>query len=232
MPVKAWSSGSDPMTHHHILVINPNTTVSMTEKIAVAARQAASPATRITAVNPAEGPKVIQGPDDGAAALPGLFDLFDRTLQANPKITAVVIACFDDTGLFELKKRSPVPVIGIGEAAYHLASIAALKFSVVTTLSVSVPVLEDNLRRLGLANRCTKVRASEVPVLALEDPASDARHRIEREMETALEEDDIGAIALGCAGMADLAKNLTERFSVPVIDGVASAVKLSEIIVR
>ncbi|WP_428528496.1 aspartate/glutamate racemase family protein [Roseibium sp.] len=220
------------MTHHHILVINPNTTVSMTEKIAVAARQAASPATRITAVNPAEGPKVIQGPDDGAAALPGLFDLFDRTLQANSKITAVIIACFDDTGLFELKKRSPVPVIGIGEAAYHLASITALKFSVVTTLSVSIPVLEDNLRRLGLAKRCAKVRASEVPVLALEDPASDARQRIEHEIETALEEDDIGAIALGCAGMADLAKDLSRRFRVPVIDGVASAVKLSEIIVR
>lgn len=216
------------MTGHHILVINPNTTVSMTEKIASAARSAASPSTKITAVNPAEGPAAIQGPEDGAAALPGLLQLFDETVSADPGITAVVIACFDDTGLFELKERSPVPVIGIGESAYHIASIAALKFSVVTTLSVSVPVLEENLRRLGLAGRCSRVRASDVPVLALEDPEGNARQQIEREIEAALRDDEIGAIALGCAGMADLAEDLTERYRIPVIDGVASAVRLSE----
>jgi len=219
------------MKRHHILVINPNTTISMTKKIAAAARLAALPTTEITAVNPAEGPAAIQGPDDGAAALPGLFHLFDKALSADPSITAVIIACFDDTGLFELKERSSVPVIGIGEAAYHIASLAAVRFSVVTTLPVSVPVLEDNLQRLGLANRCARVRASDVPVLALEDPESGARHRIEREMQIALKEDAVGAIALGCAGMADLAEDLSYRLKIPVIDGVASAVRLSEILV-
>lgn len=232
MRARAWFSGDFSMREHHILVINPNTTVSMTEKIGEAARMASSPSTRITAINPLEGPAAIQGPADGAAALPGLFELFDEQLGADPSISAVIVACFDDTGLFELKQKSPVPVIGIGEAAYHIASVAAVRFSVVTTLSVSVPVLEDNLKHLGLANRCARVRASDVPVLALEDPNSDARHRIEREIETALEEDDIGAIALGCAGMADLAADLSLRYKVPVIDGVASAVKLSEVFVR
>ncbi|CTQ53365.1 Hydantoin racemase [Roseibium album] len=220
------------MTDRHILVINPNTTVSMTEKIGEAARLASSPSTRITAVNPVIGPAAIQGPVDGAAALPGLHELFDETLGTDQSITAVIIACFDDTGLFELKEKSPVPVIGIGEAAYHIASVAAVRFSVITTLSVSVPVLESNLRQLGLANRCARVRASEVPVLALENPNSNARHRIECEIETALEEDNIGAIALGCAGMADLAADLSARYKVPVIDGVASAVKLSEVFIR
>ncbi|WP_269582583.1 aspartate/glutamate racemase family protein [Roseibium sp. Sym1] len=214
------------MKETHILVINPNTTASMTDKIAVAARTAAGPACRITAINPRHGPAAIQGPDDGAAALPGLYALFDHTLENDNSISAVVIACFDDTGLFELKARSPVPVIGIGEAAYHVASVAALKFSVVTTLPVSVPVLEENLRLLGLAARCARVRASDVPVLELENPESDARHRIEQEIEKALEEDGSGAIALGCAGMADLAADLTAKFRVPVIDGVASAVRL------
>lgn len=215
------------MTETHILVINPNTTASMTDKIAAAARAAAGPATRITAINPRQGPAAIQGPDDGAAALPHLYALFDHSLEIDRSIDAVIIACFDDTGLFELKARSPVPVIGIGEAAYHVASVAALKFSVVTTLPVSVPVLEENLRLLGLSQRCAKVRASDVPVLELEDPASDARCRIEKEIDAALREDGSGAIALGCAGMADLASDLTDSFKVPVIDGVAAAVKLA-----
>lgn len=218
------------MTNHHILVINPNTTVSMTEKIGQAARLATSPKTRITAVNPARGPAAIQGPDDGAAALPGLFDLFDERVSADRSITAVIIACFDDTGLWELKQKAPIPVIGIGEAAYHIASLAAVRFSVITTLSVSVPVLEDNLRHLGLSSRCARVRASDVPVLALEDPGSDARVRIEGEIERALGEDDIGAVVLGCAGMADLAGDLSARYKVPVIDGVASAICLCKIL--
>ena len=216
----------------HILIINPNTTASMTTKIGAAARRAASPTTKITAVNPEQGPAAIQGAADGAAALPGLFSVFEQTLRSDPSVCAVVIACFDDTGLWQLKKQSQVPVIGIGEAAYHVACVAAAKFSVVTTLPVSVPVLEENLVHTGLAGRCARVRAAQVPVLELEDPESDARHRIEREIEVALAEDDVGAIALGCAGMADFAADLTELYKVPVIDGVASAVKLSECFFR
>ncbi|WP_298814364.1 aspartate/glutamate racemase family protein [uncultured Roseibium sp.] len=216
------------MTDAHFLVINPNSTASMTEKIAIAARQAGGAASRITAVNPEDGPAAIQGPEDGTAALPGLFKVFDQHIQNDPSIDAVIIACFDDTGLFELKERSPVPVIGIGEAAYHIASVAAPKFSVVTTLSVSVPVLEHNLILNGLAARCAKVRASDVAVLELEDPKSNARHKIENEIATALQEDGIGAVALGCAGMADLADDLSRKFQIPVIDGVASAVRLAQ----
>ena len=36
------------------------------------------------------------------------------------------------------------------------------------------------------------------------------------------------AIVLGCAGMADLAADLAGRHGVPVVDGVAAAVKLAE----
>ena len=218
------------MDDMHILVINPNSTASMTQKIAAAARAAAGPFTRITAINPLEGPAAIQGPADGEAALPGLFDLFERSLKTDPSIRAVIIACFDDTGVWELKASSGVPVIGIGEAAYHVAAVAAQRFSVVTTLPVSVPVLEENLQRTGLASRCARVRASDVPVLELENPESDARHKVETEIETALRLDGVGAIALGCAGMADLAADLTAQFKVPVIDGVASAVRLTEAI--
>ncbi|MEE4012395.1 aspartate/glutamate racemase family protein [Roseibium sp. FZY0029] len=214
----------------HILVINPNSTASMTQKIAAAARAAAGPFTRITAINPLKGPAAIQGPADGEAALPALFDLFEKSLKSDPSIRAVIIACFDDTGLWELKATSGVPVVGIGEAAYHVASVAAERFSVVTTLPVSVPVLEDNLKRTGLAARCARVRASDVPVLELENPESDARRKVEAEIEAALRQDGIGAIALGCAGMADLAADLTAQFKVPVIDGVASAVRLTEAI--
>ncbi|MFN7573220.1 MAG: aspartate/glutamate racemase family protein, partial [Betaproteobacteria bacterium] len=82
-----------------------------------------------------------------------------------------------------------------------------------------------------LATRCARVRAAEVPVLALEEPGSPARARIAEEIERALREDRAEAIVLGCAGMADLAAGLSREFGVPVVDGVAAAVKLAESLV-
>ncbi|TGU42037.1 aspartate/glutamate racemase family protein, partial [bacterium M00.F.Ca.ET.146.01.1.1] len=95
------------------------------------------------------------------------------------------------------------PVIGIGEAAFHLASLVAGKFSVVTTLARSVPAIEHNLAKYGLASRCAKVRSSEVAVLDLEQPGSNARHKISQEIARAIRDDRAEAIVLGCAGMAD-----------------------------
>ncbi len=207
-----------------LLIINPNTTASMTQKVGHAAMLVASAGTEVVARNPSTGPASIQGAEDGEAALPGLFAEIDKA----EGFDAIIIACFDDTGLYAARQRTRVPVVGIGEAAYHYAMLVAERFSVVTTLSVSIPVIQENIMRYGLSARCGKVRASNVPVLELERPGSVARETISDEIATALLHDNSDAIVLGCAGMADLAADLSARHRVPVIDGVAAAVKLAE----
>ena len=207
-----------------ILVINPNTTASMTDHIGKAARAAASPGTEVAAVNPAHGPRSIEGYFDEAMSLAGLLE----TIHRNPDCDAVVIACFDDTGLDAARCLTDKPVIGIGEAAYHFASMLSNKFSVVTTLARSVPALEHNLARYGLDARCARVRSSEVAVLELEQPGSNARQRISAEIGLAVVEDNAEAIVLGCAGMAGLAADLAAEHGLPVLDGVTCAVKLAE----
>jgi allantoin racemase len=214
-----------------ILVINPNSTAAMTHSVASAARAAAAPGTEIVATNPTDTPPAIQGPEDGEACLPGLFRVFDREM-ASSAYDAVIIACFDDTGVPALKRRARVPVIGIGEASYHAAALAAPTFSVVTTLAISVPVLEANIRAMGFGAACAKVRASGVAVLALESDKDASRASVAAEAARAIAEDGCGAIVLGCAGMADLAAELAARFRLPVIDGVAASVMLSEAVHR
>lgn len=210
-----------------LLVVNPNTTHSMTEKIGAAARAVASQGTEIIAVNPDDGPPSIEGYYDEVFAIPGLIA---EMRKAGP-VDATIIACFDDTGLDAARSFSPTPVIGIGEAAFHMATLVAGKFSAVTTLARSIPAIEHNLVRYGLATRCAKVRAADVAVLELEIPGSVARGRISREIDRAIDEDRADSIVLGCAGMADLAAELTREHGLPVIDGVASAVKLAESLV-
>jgi allantoin racemase len=211
-----------------IHVVNPNTTQSMTLKIGAAAKTAASPGVEVTTVNPAFGPASIEGYFDEAFSIPGLIEEIGKA----PEADAFVVACFDDTGLDAARCATSAPVIGIGEAAFHMASLIAAKFSVVTTLARSIVPIEHNLAKYGLSSCCARVRASEVPVLALEEPGSGARLLIEQEIERALAEDGAEAIVLGCAGMTDLTRDLALQFGVPVLDGVACAINLAESLVR
>jgi allantoin racemase len=210
----------------HLNIVNPNTSLAMTRTIAEAAARVARRDTVIRAVASEFGPASIEGPYDDAFALPGLLARISEGEAEGAD--AHVIACFDDTGLGAARALARAPVIGIGEAAFHTASLIAHRFAVVTTLARSIGVIETNLLRYGLDRRCARVRACDVAVLELEDPASDARARICAEIETSLAEDGAEAIVLGCAGMADLAASLAAQYGVPVVDGVAAAVTLAE----
>lgn len=211
-----------------ILVVNPNTTTSMTRKIGAAARQVARPDTEIIATNSQNGPASIQGFLDVATCLPGLLEEIAR----HTDVDAIVIACFDDTGLDAVRTLVDVPVLGIGEAAYHAASMIANKFSVITTLSRSVPGIEHNLLRYGLAQKCARVRATDIPVLKLEEGDPATLDKIRSEIRNAISQDHAEAIVLGCAGMADLMSNLSNEFGLPVIDGVAAGVTFAEALVN
>ncbi len=212
-----------------ITVINPNTTRAMTERIAAAARQVASSGTQIIGCQPSFGPAAIEGPFDGALAVPGLLKEIVAVEQAGAD--AHIIACFDDTGLDAARAIATKPVIGIGEASLQAVSLVSHSFCVVTTLSRSAPVIEDNIRRYGFAHRCKRVFASDIPVLALEDPATGAVGTISGFIEQAIEMGADGVV-LGCAGMADFAHDLQAQHGIPVVDGVTAAVGLAEMLVR
>ncbi len=211
-----------------LLVINPNTTATMTQTINEVAQRVARPETHVVTVQPESGPASIQGYLDIARSLDGLLNTAEQHKDAD----AMVVACFDDTGLDALRCIMDGPVIGIGEAAFHAASMISARFSVVTTLSRSVVGISENLAKYGLLTRCASIRAAEVPVLALESDPDTARVRIEAEIAAALKDDGAEAIVLGCSGMTDLTNSLSAKFSVPVIDGVSSAVVMAEALVR
>ncbi len=207
-----------------ITLINPNTTASMTRKALASAQAAAAPDTTVVGVQPAMGPESIEGFYDEAFSIPGLI----QEITAAPDSDGYVLACFDDTGLDAARCITRAPVVGIGEAAFHMASMVANQFGVVTTLSRSLPALNHNLVKYGLAARCSGVRASDIPVLDLEKNDPEALATIAAVIARCRDEDGAEAIVLGCAGMTDLASDLQAQQGLPVIDGVGCAVKLVE----
>ena len=213
----------------HIVLINPNSTVSMTEKAAAAARNAA-PGAVIDGVTCHGSPPAIQGPEDDAICRPFLLAEVDRAAAMGAD--AIIIACFDDPALDEARARVAIPVLGIGEAGFHAAMMLGGRFSVVTTLPVAIPVLEENLRHYGLAPACARVRAAGIKVLDLEDPASGAVAKVSAEIARAKAEDGVGAIVLGCAGMADLALLLEAEHGLKIIDGVGAAAAFAAALVN
>jgi len=207
-------------------VINPNTTASMTRQIGRCAESVAAAGTSIVTVNPSMGPASIESHYDEALAVPGILQEIERGELDG--VDGYVIACFGDPGLDPARELAGGPVVGIAEAAMHAASFLGRNFTVVTTLSRTAGRALDLAEHYGFGRRCARVRACEVPVLELEDPAGDAFGRIAAECELAVEIDEADVIVLGCAGMADLCRRLSAVLGVPVIDGVAAAVKQVE----
>lgn len=212
-----------------IVIINPNSTVSMTETMVETAR-AAAPGHTFEGWTSHLGPASIQGAEDGEACTPPLLALVAQASEEGAQ--AIIIGCFDDTGLAEARAIAACPVIGIGQAAYHVAALAGDRFSVVTTLAVSIPVLEANIRAYGFGDKLVQVRASGVPVLDLERNPVSAQRRVADEVLMAMEQDNVDSVIMGCAGMSSLFETLERRSDVVLIDGVQAAARLSTMFER
>ena len=210
-----------------ILILNPNSTVSMTEAMLATARRAC-PDRDIQAWTSHDGPPAIQGPEDGEACIPPLLKLVEQGSRAGASV--IIIGCADDTGLDAARAVAPCPVIGIGQAAYHMAALTGARFSVVTTLAVSTPILDHNVRAYGLGGSLARVRASGVPVLELETDAGPAAARVLDEIRRAQAEDGIQSVVLGCAGMSHIPAHAGPDITVRLIDGVKAAVQIGALL--
>lgn len=203
-----------------VIIINPNSTASMTKAMLVQARRA-SPDLAFEGWTSQDGPPAIQGEADGEAARVPLLRLVERASSQGAE--GIIVGCFDDTALDEAADLADCPVIGIGQASYHYAALRNWRFSVVTTLSVSKPIIQSNIERYGFGHIISKVRASEIPVLELEANPCLAGKLVAQEALAAQEEDGISAVILGCAGMVEVADTVRSELSTTVIDPVECA---------
>jgi len=208
-----------------ILVINPNTTQAMTDEIHHVAKAAAAPGTVVETVQPKAGPRSIEGNADEVLAAYHTLDLVAGT---RGKYDAYVIACFGDPALAACREVSAVPVIGIAEAAFHMASLIAYKWSVVTVLPRVKPLLEELVLRNEMERHCASIRCTPLTVLEIEEDLDRTKRMMVDEGRKAIEEDGAEALLLGCAGLGPLDKWMQDQLHVPVLDGVACAVKLAE----
>ena len=211
-----------------ILLINPNTSSTMTDDM-VAAAQAAAPDADIIGVTARHGVAAIDGYRDDVLAAAAVIDLI---AAHEGQFDGAIVGCFGDPGLFAARELTAAPVVGIAESSFLTAMTLGRRFSVLTTLERGVPTLEDLVRLHGVESRCASVRATGLSVLEAHADADAAVDGLEREGRLAIELDRADVLCLGCGGLVGLRERLQERLGVPVIEAVPVACALVHGLIR
>ena len=113
-----------------LLIVNPNTTQAITGLLAQTARSLASPGTAIKAVTGAFGAQVIASRMEMTI---GDYAAFDLAARESGDCDAVIIGASIDSGLRAVRQMFPGPVIGLTEAALHVACMTAGRFGLVAS---------------------------------------------------------------------------------------------------
>jgi len=210
-----------------LLVINPNSSETVTGAIMQSAQRAASATTDLVAITTKGGTRNI----DSAFGdyMSGSY-MIRTCLEAVPlhRPDAVVLAGFGRVGIDALKEALTIPVVSISEASMAMACLLGHRFTTLTMLQQFIPYQQDLVRYYGFEAKCASVRAINVNVEECVTERERTLRELSAEIRKVVAEDRAEVVILACAGLCGYDQDLTKLAGVPVLDPVAVAVKVAE----
>jgi Asp/Glu/hydantoin racemase len=204
-----------------ILVINPNSSVSVTQSmesclgsIRVSSRHA------IRCVELAKSPPGIETDEHVAMVVPNLLEAATAA-QAD----ALVIACFSDPGIEQVRQRVAVPVFGVAESAYLTALGLGPRFGIISLGQSSIDRHLRYLKHLRLDGRLAGDRSMDRTVVQI--MSGNVFETLGKIGELLRDEDGADVVILGCASLGGYRKALQDRLGIPVVDPVQAGVALA-----
>jgi len=211
-----------------ILVINPITTDLFNDMTKKYLEGIKNPDVEIEVVNIKTGPSSIETFYDEAFALPEILKTID---EYKSRCDAIVINCFADPAVNAARELTDVPVVGPAEASMMIALMLGHKFGVISTFRNSGPWIELQARNMGIEQRLAGAIGVDIPVLELgSDLKKTARYLVDA-AKNLIESKGAEVIILGCTGMAPVARIVKEELDVPVIEPMATAFKVAELMI-
>jgi len=211
-----------------ILILNPNTSSSVTDLLVAAAKEAAAPTTEIVASTARRGVPYIS--TRGEAQIGGAIAM--ETLAENhAAVDAAVVAAFGDPGLFAMRELFEIPVVGMSEAAMLTSCMLGQRFGIVTFAAALGSWYRDCVEMHGLWGRCAGIRSLEESFGTLSAVQSEKEEALVELANTSATIDQADVVILAGAPLAGLATRVRERVPVPLVDPIAAAVKQAEAIV-
>lgn len=213
-----------------LLNIDPVTTAATPEELAYMGQYLDEETTLDSWVIP-EGPATIECEYDEAMAQPHVIALAQKAAQEG--YDGIFIDCFADPGVRAIRECVDIPVFGGFEPVMHLALGVADKIAIVTVLPDVVPMLRNNVAKVGLNDRVVVIMSADIPVLELGDRTKLLRALYAKSV-TAIMTHGAEAIVLGCTAMIDVAEELQEGLEradlhAPVLEAAQSALMLLEL---
>lgn len=208
-----------------LLVINPNTSTDITEKIRAVAIDSAAPDTELEFVTASYGVPYIA---TRAEAIIGGHAVLEILAERESEFDAAIIAAFGDPGLGAARELMAIPIVGLAEASVLMACPLGRKFSIVSFSSSLEPWYSECIEWHGLSNRLSSIRMLNVPVSDISNVQSECEDLLVALASKAVDEDAAEVIILAGAPLSGLALRIRDRISVPVIEGVAASVKMAE----
>jgi Asp/Glu/hydantoin racemase len=207
-----------------ILVINPNSTESMTRGIDAACeplRISGGPAIETATLK--EGPPGIETQQhvDGLIA-----PLVSFVRKHEEKYDAFVIACYSDPGLHSVREATKKPVLGIAECGILTALTLGHRFGVIAILQKSIPRHLRYMGALGVMDRFAAELPVDLPVLELSDEKK-TFSRMTQVGRALREQHRADVVVMGCAGMARYRKPLQDELGIPVVEPTQAALTMA-----
>jgi allantoin racemase len=203
-----------------LLVINPNTSASVSALLQTHVQAAAGLHVQVRTVTARFGAPYISDEASYAVASHAALDAWAAALAgSNEAPDAVLIGCFGDPGLLALRESSPVPVTGLAEAAFIEAARHG-RFAIVTGGERWGPMLQRLAQGLGHAPSLAGIHTvAPTGAQLAADPAA-ARTLLTQACHDAVRQLGVQAVILGGAGLAGMAAALQPGVGVPLIDSV------------
>jgi allantoin racemase len=212
-----------------VLLINPNTTEAVTQRMADAARGAAAPDTEIVPVTARFGAAVIGSRVEAAFSAAAVIERLPRCAEG---CDAAIIGASLDPGLAAVREMLDIPVVAITEAALHTACLLGGRFGAITMGANNGTFLRELAVAYGLSTRLGAVHTlATTPLDFLADLAK-GTDAIRAAAEAMTTDDAVDTIVLIGAVMAGVPALLQPALRVPVLEGVSAAVVLTEALVR
>jgi Asp/Glu/hydantoin racemase len=211
-----------------ILLLNPNTTESVTDRLYQAAIKAAAAGTTLI---PLTAPRGVPYIATRAEAQIGGAVALEMLAEHHRSVDAVIIAAFGDPGLLGARELFDIPIVGMAEAAMLSACMLGRRFAIVTFATALVPWYEDCVEMHGLSGRCAGVRMLDEPFRSIDDVQEEKEAMLVDLANRTVAETGADVIVLGGAPLAGLAEKVRERIPVPVVDQVQAAVKQAEALI-
>jgi allantoin racemase len=217
---------SDSVTKMKLLVLNPNTSSIVTEKVAGVIRRIAHADTEYVVRQIAHGPEALESYYDESIAAPYILEAVKEANQQG--FDALILAAFCDPVLEAVKEISNIPVYGIEEASFSTALLLGDKFGILTEKKQKEAVKIQHVRKHGLLERFAGVRALNLGVVEIGNNPAKVKEIGITICRKLVEEDKAEVIILGCASMAGYDRDIEQAVGVPVLDPVAVTFKLVE----